>query len=242
MPAKMSGALSQYQLQQMTSGESMSVSRKGLTALNVTWSAPLVMASNHMPDYVDTGNNIGRRIVVFRFNKPVRSPAESLLKRICATELPNVACRFVTAYHALGARIADADCSFWDAVPSLILEWQGTLAAATSKLHRFLGMEDEQRTYTDASQRSHFYKIEHVPGCITFVGDFQYAFETVMRTKLAAVDPAVLARFGFSFTDKREQTCKSCKQLARSGCCDAYHKENRTLKTVIHDMRMSLVD
>ena len=71
MPAKLSGALSQELMQVMVAGESMEIPRKGLTALNVDWTAPVIMGSNHMPDYVNTGDNVGRRIVTFRFDRVV---------------------------------------------------------------------------------------------------------------------------------------------------------------------------
>lgn len=76
MSAKMSAALSQDLLQSMTAGEGMEVPRKGLTALHVQWSAPVVTAGNHMPAYVNTGNNIGRRMASIRFECVLERPQQ----------------------------------------------------------------------------------------------------------------------------------------------------------------------
>ena len=94
--------------------------RKGQAALHVPWTAPLVLTSNHMPDYANTGGNLGRRLVTFKFERTVSAPQEDLLDRIMAEELPSVACRFLRAYHAQRQRAAAAG-AFWRAVPARVI-------------------------------------------------------------------------------------------------------------------------
>ena len=229
MPAKLSGALSQELMQAMVSGEAMEVPRKGQVALNVDWAAPVIMASNHMPDYVNTGNNVGRRIVIFRFANVVRDPVEDLLDRIRDAELPNVVCRALAAYRAATERAAAAG-GFWKSVPPKVLEWRGDLAAATNKLHEFLAMDDDERGCA----------IRRVEGRVTWVVDLEAAFAERFGQERFVLDAAVLAAFGFTANTKYENVCKSCKQVARGGkgrCCPAYDKgTNRTKKLVIQDM------
>jgi transposase len=231
MPAKLSQALPQEAMQSMVSGEDMEVPRKGQTALHVTWKAPIALASNHMPDYVNTGNNVGRRLVVFNFARVVANPQEDLVARIKETELPNVACRILRAYHAFRAKAAAAG-GFWCAVPEQVLEWQSSLAAATNGLYRFLAMDDDERGYA----------VERVEGHVTWLLDFKAAFKDRMGQAFEN-DSAVMQKFGFTVSSKKENVCLSCKQLAKGGkarCCEQYsNATNRAKKDVIYGMRMA---
>lgn len=125
MPPKTSALLPQGSMQTMTSGEGMEVPRKGHIALQVTWSAAIIMAGNHYHDYVDTGNNVGRRMVNVRFDRVVEQQdvQPKLLQSILASELPNIMCRCLQAYFALRKRASEMG-GFWKAVPPVMLEWK----------------------------------------------------------------------------------------------------------------------
>jgi hypothetical protein len=226
MPAKLSGALPQELMQVMTAGEGMEVARKGQTAINVTWSAPVIMASNHMPDYTNTGNNVGRRIVTFRFDNVVTNPKEDLLDSICATELPNILARCVGAYHAACIRVKGSG-GFWKSVPPKLLEWQGKLAAATNKVHEFLEMDEDERGCS----------ITFIEGHVTWLLDFKAAYMAAMKTPYVA-DPAVFQRFGYATSDKRWNCCKACRQIAKKGCCASFSNDERLKKDLIFNMRL----
>jgi hypothetical protein len=231
MPAKLSGSLPQELMQAMTAGEGMEVPRKGQVALNVTWVAPVVLASNHMPDYINTGNNVGRRLVTLRFDHVVGMPQDDLQKTILETELPNIVSRCLFSYAALRERVKETG-GFWKAVPPVILEWQSKLAAATNKLHEFLAMEDDERGL----------KIERMEGNVTWLLDFKSAFEARMGPGSFTADPATFHAFGYRVSDRLEHVCKSCKNIARArggGCCDAYDSAQRTKKNVVYDMRVT---
>ena len=88
----------------MTTGDDMEIAVKNKRSENVTWTAPVVMASNHTPGYVNTGDNVGRRLVMIRFDRVVHEPPTDLLPRILAEELPAVVARCVGASAALGSR------------------------------------------------------------------------------------------------------------------------------------------
>lgn len=125
MPAKTSALLPQGNMQSMTSGEGMEIPRKGHAALQVTWPAALILAGNNFHDYIDTGNNVGRRMVNVRFDKAVgkENVQSDLLQRILNEELPNILCRCLTAYFALRKRASEMG-GFWKAVPKVMLEWK----------------------------------------------------------------------------------------------------------------------
>jgi hypothetical protein len=234
MPAKLSASLPQEVMQCMTAGEQMEVARKGTVATQVTWTAPVIMASNHTPDYVNCGNNVSRRIVSFRFERVVSLPDETLLQRILAEELPNVVCRVVSAYHALRARVEGTPGGFWRCVPPRILEWQSKLAAATNRLHDFLTMEDEDRGC----------RIIADPARITWLQDLRAAFQRRVSCDLVP-DHAVLQQHGFSVSETMANVCLACKQLSKGGsvmCCPQYSQGNRRRKHVVYGMVLEAMD
>jgi hypothetical protein len=190
------------------------------------------MASNHFPDYVNTGGNVSRRLVPFNHENPVSAPNETLLEDILATELPCVVARFLTAYWE-ARQSAKAAGGFWNCVPDKIGEWQGALASATNKLHAFLSMDEDERGC----------RIESVEGKVTWASDFKTAFEAKMGERSYAPDATVFQQFGFRTSgDQRENVCKSCRQLARARggrCCEGYDANCRNKKNVIYNMTLA---
>jgi phage/plasmid-associated DNA primase len=227
MPAKLTGSLPQELMQAMTAGEGMEVPRKGQVALNVTWAAPVVLASNHMPDYVNTGNNVGRRLVTCRFDNVVGEPQEDLQNDIINTELANVVCRCLRAYSDTRARVRQVG-GFWKAVPKTVLDWQSKLAAATNKLHEFLAMEDDERGFG----------ITKAEGKGVAISRFRELFESKMGHGTYKEDASVLHRFGFRVSEKAYNVCGTCKHLPNGGkCCAQYdNKVARPKLKIIHDM------
>lgn len=232
MPHKLSNALPQELMQSMVCGETIEVPRKLTRSINVQWTAPVILASNYAPDYVNTANNVGRRLVVFRFENPVSDPQEDLLDRIKAAELPAIAARIVRAYLAAVQRVKQTRGGFWKTVPPQLLVWRGDLAAGSVRLRQFLSMNDTDRGCT----------IEHVDGRVTWMTDFKVAFRKTTGEALASVDAAVFADFGFRVSDNMINVCKHCGQVAASRgnkCCDAYdHASGRAKKIVIYNMKL----
>jgi hypothetical protein len=231
MPAKLSASLPQELMQAMTSGDGMEIPRKGMTSLNITWKAPVIMASNHMPDYVNSGNNVGRRLVTLHFTSVVTDPEEGLLERILDAEMPQIVARCLGDYKDMRTCVKATKGGFWKAVPPKLLEWQGLLASATNKLHAFLSMDDDERGC----------KIERVEGHVTPLMDLKAAYEACMGHGTFTGDVATIHSFGFRLSDKKEHVCKSCKQLARSQgrrCCEQYSQENRAKKFVVYGMSL----
>jgi hypothetical protein len=226
MPQQLSGVLAQELMQGMVSGEPMEIKRKNKVALHVVWTSPVIMGSNFNPDYVNKGGNTARRIVPIRFDTLITDPEQSLHTRIITTELPNIIARSVTAYHAMRARVLEGR-GFWKVVPPIMLEWKGEMAAATSKLHEFLAMDDEERRC----------RITREEGRVTWVHDFKAVFERTMSVPYVA-DPAVFHAFGYTWSVRMENVCKACKQLAKGKCCEEYNGSDRGKKTVIHNMRL----
>ena len=102
------------------------------------------------------------------------------------------------------------------------------ILADTNKLHDFLAMDEVARGC----------RITRVEGHVTWELDFQKLFEGAMGIEYAA-DTAVFTQFGFTRGSKTEFACLGCKQVAKARggkCCDAYVRESRRLKIMIHNM------
>jgi hypothetical protein len=232
MPAKLSGVLAQEMMQCMTTGDDMEIAVKGKRSENVTWSAPVIMASNHTPDYVNTGDNVGRRLVMFRFDRVVAEPQTDLQSRILAEELPAVVARCVGAYAALRARVGRGG-HLWRHVPPVVLEWRGRLAAATSKLHRVL------EAATNGGDGG--VVVERADGAVTWVNEFEDVFEQRHGPRTFSVDAAAFTAFGFQVSNDRIAMCMACKGVAKSRggkCCPEYDNESRRMRRIIYNMRM----
>lgn len=64
--------LDQAEFQSLVSGEDMCIARKNLTAQQMQWKTPGILAGNQVPNWRDTAGSIVRRLVVFSF---VKQPA-----------------------------------------------------------------------------------------------------------------------------------------------------------------------
>jgi len=152
------------------------------------------------------------------------------------------AIRMLRAYHERsGTIIAEG----WDAViPEAVHERTRSLLGAhhalspqdqaRSRLRAFLTMDTEDRGYDIA------YRVGHV----TWFPDFKTTYEKVIADKLTTLDPAVMQQLGFKVSEKHQQVCLACKQIARGGadrCCAAYSNDKRTRKRVVWNMVMTPV-
>eukprot|EP00798_Chlamydomonas_sp_ICE-L_P009553 gene9553-biopygen8093 len=207
MPAEMSSCIPQVSFQSMTSGDRLEIPRKKEKAVFIKWTTPIIIASNYTPDYKDTGDNIGRRIVSFRFDVAVPKAERDygLKAKIMETgEIANFIHRALVEYDALRKRIRG---DFWTAVPPIMIDWQSRLAVATNKLHEFLSMDNEDRQYN----------IEHIEGATTLLSTFKTVYKNVMQCTFEK-DAGVFQRFGFRCSDTKVNVCKSCSKVSGKGC------------------------
>ena len=91
LPHKMASALADE-----LGAETVLVHRKRQPAVMVQWQAPMLFASNGLPDFAGSS----RRLVPFAFDKQVSSEDPTLLRRILAAELPAIISKALDAYLA----------------------------------------------------------------------------------------------------------------------------------------------
>jgi hypothetical protein len=138
--------LDQAQLQSMISGEDMSIQRKNLTALNVVWKVPGILAGNEFADWADNSGSISRRIILMNFDRrvPPNMVDPGLLKKI-ELEMPAMlhkSCRaYLDAVEKFGKNDIWASKDGVSILPSIFLENKKNLKKGTHNLAAFLNSE-----------------------------------------------------------------------------------------------------
>jgi hypothetical protein len=139
-------SLDQAQLQSMISGEDMSIQRKNLTALNVVWKVPGILAGNEFADWADNSGSISRRIILMNFDRrvPPNMIDPGLLKKI-EMEMPAMlhkSCRaYLDAVEKFGKNDIWASKDGVSILPSIFLENKKNLKKGTHNLAAFLNSE-----------------------------------------------------------------------------------------------------
>lgn len=109
-------AIDQAQLQSMITGEEMSIQRKNLTAEQVVWKAPGVLAGNELANWHDNSGSMSRRMILFYFHKKVSNSDPNLGERL-EQELPYLIHKCNKAYAQAVARYGESD--IWAKDPHL---------------------------------------------------------------------------------------------------------------------------
>jgi hypothetical protein len=130
-------SLNQAELQQIISGEDVSLAIKHEKPKSIKWTTPGCMAGNELPDYKDASGSILRRLLVFNFPKQVKdNDTDPQLDDKLERELPAILLKCVRAYLDYGQKYANRDA--WAVVPKYFKEIQKQVAMVTSSLTNFL--------------------------------------------------------------------------------------------------------
>jgi hypothetical protein len=227
VPQEVRKILNQELMQKMVSGERLSVPGKNVTAVTQTWDVPMLWCSNHILDYKDSGGNITRRIVPFRFRNVVKSKNTQLYKLIISTELPNLLWKFLNAY--LDAVHTNGDRDFWSLCPAAIREDGEELLTETNYLQRFLTVTAEEY----AGQRVAFKEGSHVlyKTFEALYRDYMLACNSGVSTKLDKIDTAPLQRMGCVV--KKAHLCKICNNICRAKTCGDHYDDKQRGQFVV---------
>jgi hypothetical protein len=128
-------ALEQAEFQSMVSGETVQVAIKCQTARTVEWVAPLIMAGNQVPGWVDNAGSVNRRIVLIEFPKMV-TEADTQLGQKLRAELPRILVRCNRAY--LAAVRDHGRRSIWTALPAPFHAAKREFAQSTNSVVGFI--------------------------------------------------------------------------------------------------------
>jgi hypothetical protein len=234
LPRHMNSVLPQTLLQCMVSGESISVPRKGQVSIDLPWTAPMLCASNALPDYSDSDGQIGRRLVTFPFIRSARAKEEGLAARIVETELAAIISCIVTAY--FDAVRLNRGAGFWNMCPEDLLKAKRDVAVATSHVRRFLslGPTDKEAEIND----DEVVYVRHDAGACTSIVNLKRAYDdhmkhhhpSVVTTETIRKETMELA----GFETKKKNACGTCKCAVKGGrCCALYDSAKRVQLDVV---------
>ena len=243
MPQKMAAVLPQEMLQVMTTGESMSVPRKGQAALDVAWVVPVVMASNFVFDYDNSRGQTARRLVMYWFKRPVADPDPTLLGKLKG-ELPAIVGRVLRAYIAA---VADHGSEgFWKWCPEELRQAQKRMSASMSAVSRFfsLGPDDDAAAYLVRNESAHVSLKALTAAYNDYVGELR-TLDPAFKTREVMNDEAVTMA-GFEVEDKIK-TCMACgnkfgKAAGSRRCCPRFNRDRRTSARAVRGLEIVRVD
>ena len=231
IPKKFSKIVNQCDFQSMITGEQVSVARKNKTAVSDRdWTAPLLGAGNHLPDYNDNSGSISRRLVVFMFNALITTRNTTMKETIISNELVTIMLRCLWRYRTTCELWGGAD--FWTKIaPFSLREVQNEVKEETNYLANFLRNGDD------------YYQVLFKKGAVTTLADLERAYSNHMRIK-HKIERAVIGADkhpikAAGYTMERANLCKECrKPHLKSNCGSHYHTKNRERRWLVHDMHI----
>jgi hypothetical protein len=127
-------------LLRMISGEEVIGAVKNGDPIVQKWQSTLFLAGNKFPEaWKDTGDNIGRRFLMFYFDRKVRkNDVMSDLNERLWTELAAIMMKSVRAYHEVVNKYVPLAKGIWSFCPKYFLETRNKLKKDTNLLHGFM--------------------------------------------------------------------------------------------------------
>lgn len=127
-------------LLRMISGEEVMGAVKNGDPITTQWPSHLLLAGNKFPEaWKDTGDNIGRRFLMYYFDVKVRkADIISDLNEKLKLELPTIILKCVRAYHDVVNKYAPQAKGIWYFCPKYFLETRNKLKKDTNMLHGFM--------------------------------------------------------------------------------------------------------
>ena len=132
---------------QMVAGEPMSIERKNLIALSLTWKTTGGFAGNSYPPWIDVAGNVSRRMLLFMFNNVVKNVDTRLFEK-CHLELGAFMRKAVGCYHYLLEKHGERGIWDKDVLPKYFHQTKAQMQAETNPLQAF--MQSEQCVIDEA--------------------------------------------------------------------------------------------
>lgn len=147
--AKRDFGVSQAELQNIISGESVSLPVKNLDAVVGKWTAPGIFFGNEVPNWLDASNCMGRRLACFECPKVITQVDQTLSQKI-AEEMPRLIYKFSRAYEWLIHYYRDEKenaIGFWTEgkIPQYFLQTRARFKAYTHPLICMMGNKALER-------------------------------------------------------------------------------------------------
>eukprot|EP00854_Cymbomonas_tetramitiformis_P001119 gene1119-1674_t len=134
--------LDQSEFQCMISADPMTINKKHeVSGESIKWSAPMLLAGNVFPDFVDNSDALTRRILVFRFDKSIKvHDSDPLLDDKLQNEIPAMIHRHNQAYLSWVNKFKDKN--IWEIVPDYFMIQRNLIKIQTNGIANFLETGD----------------------------------------------------------------------------------------------------
>ena len=134
--------LEQSEFQCMISGDFMTINKKHeKSGEDIKWSAPMLLAGNVFPDFVDNSDALTRRILVFRFDKSIKfQDSDPLLDDKLQKEIPAMIHRHNLAYLDWVNNFKDKN--IWEIVPDYFMTQRRLIKIQTNGIANFIETGD----------------------------------------------------------------------------------------------------
>jgi hypothetical protein len=127
--------LSQAELQQIISGEEITINRKFHTASSGMWKVPGALAGNQLPNWHDNAGSMQRRILLFTFEHVV-TRGDTYLAQKLEKEVPLILVKCNRAYLEAVTEFGHQDV--WSVLPTYFKQTRSEMAQTTNALEAFL--------------------------------------------------------------------------------------------------------
>lgn len=231
MPDNMHTKLDNSLLQDMISGNGLNVPEKQKKAQVVTWTTPMIWASNYFASYPDSQGALARRFIYFLMDKKVISRDTTLEQKIISKELPSLIYKCVRKYKEIITKHKNED--FWSFCPEEFKNVQQESKQSENYIYKFLEAVQENdgvKIWVKFDEN----KKEDVEVVKRAYTEYMRTSHPTIRYKWSK-DNTAWKDFGYEFL--RLHVCKACMKPGGS-CCAEYDRNNRTKKEYIKNLEM----
>ncbi len=224
LPKKLSKVLPQELFQSMVTGGELSSAVKNGAPVFRDWNVPVLFAGNYLPDYHDLGQ-VSRRVFVANFENNVYTQNPALEGLIVESELEAVVYKSLLRYNELllGKRSSE---KVWDFCPQYFRDEQDEVRRGLNPLYKFLS---DRCVYKKGSKLK--------------MSDIKDAFSLWLgRSVRDALEEGTFGQVNKEYIVEKINLCKACKKAHIKGCCEKYHRTDRTRYKVVTNIDFGLED
>ena len=235
IPQNMKKIFNKSTFQKMISGESVSVARKGLKAIDILkWKVPIFFGGNYYPDYDDSSNSFSRRIAIFNINKEIKNKDTTLVKKIKKQELLLLLIKILKSYQY--HKIYFSTKAFEDWNIDYFINNKKDLNEQNNHIERFLNLPLDERK-TKYKQYKLYYKKNAKTRYNIFKKGFMYWLKNKEKNNIKLSKFEIISALKKAkYEIKGIMTCKACGNPHKTDCCNNYDRLNRTRVEVINNM------
>jgi phage/plasmid-associated DNA primase len=220
-------------LQQMISGEAVSLRGMIKVGKPIEWTIPMFFIGNFFPEIPDQQGAIKRRFAFFRFDNIVTEKDGSLCDKL-KEKSPSLLYMLINKYLDFIEEYQN-ESDFNKIATENMKEAMDDYQSSNDRLKEFLSLPLREIN-------GYAYSIIYREGAITPVQDLTDRFKAWFKKKYPKetyhIDTDSNMFDEMKFKKESIKVCKACGNRHQKDCCKEYARENRTTKTYFKNMEM----